>query len=284
MFKLFTPKSFKHMALSQPYLKLEPVNDIWKVYWKGGFISETDSWNNLRLQAPDNLYSIATGPSISDQQFNNLDGGQCVLVNGAVQLVLDNKISTPLAVMVEDARFIYERFEMLLALPKGTRLCLVASAMHALGVVAGVEGLKHFNLMLIDGFETPYGSPKRSVASAPVNSYRKSSNAKLSLDLNEGHFGCGTVMYCGIQMAFHLRVKELYLVGFDLTNFDQPRFYETKDNAAWTGLQNAYEARILPALELTMQTAEEFNMQVYNCSHTSIIPRSLIPYSDCLTK
>lgn len=272
------------MALSQPYLKLVAKQDVWQVYWKGNYAGLTGSWSALRLNAPSKLFSIGTGPSVAQQSLTQLKGIQCVLVNGAIQLVLDGKLNNPYAVMIEDARFVYERADMIMALPKGTRLCLVAGAMHALGVVAGLEGLKHFDLMLIDGFETPYGKPRRTVKEAPVESYRVASNAKLSVDLNQGHFGCGTVMYCGIQFAFHLRVKELYLVGFDLTNFEQPRFYETQNNAAWTGLQNAYEARILPALELVMKTAQEFDMAVYNCSHTSIIPRELVPYSDVLFK
>ena len=278
-YKLLVPPALKHMAITRPFLRLMADADAWHIYWKGHCIGRTGSWADLSAQAPVRLFSVGSGPSINQQDLDLLPGEQCVLVNGAISLVLDGTVSRPFAVMIEDSRFIYERADMLMQLPQGTRLCLVASAMQALGVTCGAEGLAHFELFLIDGFETPYGKARRTVNEAPSESYRMSAKAKLSLDLAQGHFGCGTVMYCGIQLAFHLRVQQLYLVGFDLTDFDQPRFYENQHNAAWTGLQNAYQERILPALRLAVVTAQEFNMSIENCSHTSIIPRELIPFN-----
>ena len=273
------PRALRHMAITKPYLSLASVADVWQVQWRGHYIGQTGSWAALKAEAPTRLFSIGSGPSINEQDLSLLAGEECILVNGAISLVLNGPVSKPFAVMIEDSRFIYERADLLMQLPQGTRLCLVASAMQALGAVCGAEGLSHFELYLIDGFETPYGKARRGVNEAPSDTYRRSNKAKLSLDLEQGHFGCGTVMYCGIQLAFHLRVQQLYLVGFDLTDFDQPRFYENQHNAAWTGLQNAYKERILPALRLAVDTAQEFNMSIENCSHTSIIPRELIPFN-----
>ena len=267
------------MAITKPFLTLRSVADVWQIQWRGHYIGQTSSWAALKAEAPTRLFSIGSGPSINEQDLSLLAGEECILVNGAISLVLNGPVSKPFAVMIEDSRFIYERADLLMQLPQGTRLCLVASAMQALGAVCGAEGLSHFELYLIDGFETPYGKARRGVNEAPSDTYRRSNKAKLSLDLEQGHFGCGTVMYCGIQLAFHLRVQQLYLVGFDLTDFDQPRFYENQHNAAWTGLQNAYQERILPALKLAVDTAHEFNMSIENCSHTSIIPRELIPFN-----
>ena len=273
------PRVLRHMAITKPFLTLRSVADVWQIQWRGHYIGQTSSWAALKAEAPTRLFSIGSGPSINEQDLSLLAGEECILVNGAISLVLNGPVSKPFAVMIEDSRFIYERADLLMQLPQGTRLCLVASAMQALGAVCGAEGLSHFELYLIDGFETPYGKARRGVNEAPSDTYRRSNKAKLSLDLEQGHFGCGTVMYCGIQLAFHLRVQQLYLVGFDLTDFDQPRFYENQHNAAWTGLQNAYKERILPALRLAVDTAQEFNMSIENCSHTSIIPRELIPFN-----
>ena len=236
------------MAITKPFLSLTAVADVWQVQWRGRYIGQTGSWAALKEKAPTRLFSIGSGPSINEQDLSSLAGEECILVNGAINLVLNGAVSKPYAVMIEDSRFIYERADLLMQLPKGTRLCLVASAMQGLGAEFGAEGLSHFELYLIDGFETPYGKPGRQVHEAPSDTYRLGHNAKLSLDLQQGHFGCGTVMYCGIQLAFHLKVRQLYLVGFDLTDFDQPRFYESQHNAAWTGLHNAYANRILPVV------------------------------------
>lgn len=268
------------MAAAEPYLRLvkSESSKIFELFWREQSVGVTQDWSELKKIAPKHIFSIGSGPSIKEQDLTNLEGHQCVLVNGAIQLVIDGVLSNPLAVMVEDGRYVLERAEQLMSLPKGTRLCLTISALYALGSVTNGQGFSHFKLYFIDGFKTQYGEDRRALTSVSPKFYRHSKNAALSLEMPEGHFGCGTVMYSGIQLAFYLKAKALYLVGFDLTNFNQPRFYETKNDQAWTGLGNAYENRILPAMQLMMEAAEESGMTVYNCSHKSIIPRELIPF------
>lgn len=279
--RLFQPPNLRHMARTLPYLKLTPAGDVWDVYWKGRRVARTAPWSELKARAPERLYVIGSGPSIREQHPARLADEACVLLNGAIALTLDGTLGQPFAVMVEDARFILEKGDMLRRLPKGTRLCLVGAALRALGEVDPAL-FEHFRLYFIQGFETPYGRPRRSLEEADPADFRRSDRAKLSLNMEEGHFGCGTVMYCGIQLAFYLRVRSLYLVGFDMTNFEQPRFYETERDAAWTGLAKAYHDRVLPAIELALKTAREVGMTIENCSHTSAIPRDVLPFNDRL--
>ncbi|GGX60452.1 hypothetical protein [Saccharospirillum salsuginis] len=280
-YRLSQPPKLRHMARTLPYLKLKPAGDAWDVYWKGRKVTRTAPWSELKAGAPERLYVIGSGPSIREQYIDRLAGEACVLLNGAIALTLDGTLGRPFAVMVEDARFILEKGDMLKRLPRGTRLCLVGSALRALGEV-DPELFSHFRLYFIQGFETPYGRPRRSLEAVDPRHFRQSGRAKLSLNMEEGHFGCGTVMYCGIQLAFYLRVRALFLVGFDMTNFEQPRFYESERNAAWTGLVKAYHGRVLPAMELAAHTARDVGMTIENCSHTSAIPRTLFPFNDRL--
>lgn len=280
-YRLTHPPSMHHMARTLPYLKLSPHGDVWRLHWKGRFITETQSWAALCQSAPERLFVVGSGPSIREQNLAPLAGSACVLVNGAVALCRQGVVEQPYAVIIEDARFIQEKGDMLRCLPRGTRLCLVGSAMQALGALDPAL-FTHFRLYYLDGFETPYGKPRRPLDDVSPQHYRLKGEAKLSLNLQQGHFGCGTVMYAGVQLGFHLRVRHLLLVGFDMTNFNQPRFYETPKNAAWCGLEKAFHERIIPAFELAAETARELGITLQNCSHTSAVPRSILPFNPAL--
>jgi hypothetical protein len=68
----------------------------------------------------------------------------------------------------------------------------------------------------------------------------------------------------------------LFLVGFDLTNFDVPRFYETSSDKSWSGVQNSLDNRILPALKLMKEEAITSGMEITNCSDISVVPEAII--------
>ncbi|MEX2367219.1 MAG: hypothetical protein WD601_11495 [Pseudohongiellaceae bacterium] len=187
---------------------------MWRLYWQGNFITQTHSWAALRKNAPEKLFIVGSGPSVREQHLAPLAESACVLVNGAVALCREGIVKRPYAVVIEDARFIQEKGDLLRCLPRGTRLCLVGSAVQALGAMDPTL-FEHFLLYYLDGFETPYGKPQRSLEDVPPQDYRRKGEAKLSLNLQQGHFGCGTVMCAGVQLGFHLRVLRYKLLNLD---------------------------------------------------------------------
>lgn len=281
VYKLLHRRKFHHMAKTVPYLKLVKNGEGWDLYWKNRFRTQTLPWQSLLDLPPSRLYVIGSGPSINEQNLSILSNEACVLLNGAISLVIDGTLTEPYAVMIEDARFIHENGHMIEKLPTGTRLCMVADALHALGEYNPAL-FERFQTILIDGFETPYGQPRRNLSEVSTRDYRVNGDSRLSLNMALGHFGCGTVMYCGVQLGFYLGAKELYLVGFDMTNLELPRFYETSQNRAWNGLEKAYLSRILPAFKLSAKVAREREIVFENCSHTSIVPRDILPFNDRL--
>ncbi len=50
-----------------------------------------------------------------------------------------------------------------------------------------------------------------------------------------GVFHCGSVMTVGIQIAAFLGYEEVYLLGFDIGNSNQPRFYEKEGDQVRVG-------------------------------------------------
>ncbi|MCH8533334.1 MAG: hypothetical protein LAT65_21050 [Saccharospirillum sp.] len=281
VYRLTHPPSMHHIARTLPYLNMIPNGDVWRIHWQGQFITETHSWSEWCESAPSKLYIVGSGPSVRKQCLTPLADAACVLLNGAVTLCRDGVVKQPYAVMIEDARFVQEKGELLRCLPQGTRLCLVGSAVQALGAMDPTL-FEHFNLYFLDGFETPYGKPKRTLEEVPQADYRIDGEARLSLNLQQGHFGCGTVMYAGVQLGFHLRVKRMLLVGFDMKNFSRPRFYETHEDASWCGLEKALHSRTLPAFILAADTAHQMGMTIENCSHCSAVPHSILPFNPVL--
>lgn len=280
-YRLTHKPSMRHNARYLPHLRLKPVGPVWDLYWKNRLYARTAPWSDFRMTQPKVLYCVGSGPSMREQDLTPLGQAPCVLLNGAISLVGQGIVTRPYAVMVEDARFILERSALLRTLPEGTPLCLVGPALQALGQVDPAL-FSRFRLYVMQGFDTHYGEPKRALSELNAKDYRTDGCVCLSLNLEQGHFGCGTVMYSGVQMGFHTGAHTVRLVGFDMTNLEQPRFYESSDDRAWNGLAQAYESRILPAFRLAARTAKEQGMTLENCSHTSILPRSVLPFCDIL--
>jgi len=283
LYKLCLPAGKRHYSATFPSLSLDAAHSC--VYWNRKSVGILEPWSDFPNRGRE-LLIIGSGPSVIEQldaidKISSMQQVDMVLLNGAATLVNDGLVSNPLAIIIEDGRFVLEKFTVLQSLPGGTRLILSASALHAL-IYCDKSMLQYFDVWFMDSIQFPYRQPKRPLGEVLGPDVRIDGNMGLSLNLAKGHFGCGTVMYAGIQLAFHLRSPRVLLAGFDLTNYQMPRFYETEANAAWTGVDNAYEKRILPALKLAKECALEFAMEIENCSHTSIVPRNLIPFSSRL--
>lgn len=280
-YPLTHPPSMNHMTWTLPYLDMIPNGDVWRIHRQGQLITETHSWSEWRESAPSKVLIVGSGPSVRKQCLGSLADTACVLLNGAVTLCRVGVVKQPYAVMIGDACFIQEKGDLLRFLPSGTRLCLVGSAVQVLGKIDQAM-FDNIDLYFLDGFETHYGKPKRTLEEMPQADYRIDGEARLSLNLQQGHFGCGTVMYAGVQLGFHLRVKQMLLVGFDMKNFNRPRFYETHEDASWCGLEKALHSRTLPAFKLAADTAHQMGMTIENCSHCSEVPYSILPFNPVL--
>jgi Kdo-III transferase WaaZ len=276
IYKVSLPRSKRHFVRTFPHLRLDlRQRDVW---WKKNKIGQIKRWSDFP-NGVNQLVVVGSGPSvkgklddlskISDQEVG------VILLNGAATLVKDGIVKAPLAVIVEDARFILEKPEIIYNLPKRTRLILSASALHALCYVDSTW-VSRFDIWFMDSIATPYKQQKTKLVNGEFEHYVYKEGAGLSKNLSAGHFGCGTVMYAGIQLAFHLRVRSLFLVGFDLTNFDVPRFYETSSDKSWSGVQNSLDNRILPALKLMKEEAITSGMEITNCSDISVVPEAII--------
>ncbi|AHG41390.1 lipopolysaccharide biosynthesis protein [Pseudomonas syringae CC1557] len=105
----------------------------------------------------------------------------------------------------------------------------------------------------------------------------RSRDIGFSKDLQLGFFDARTVMYLALQLAYHLGFDNVFLVGFDM-NQSAGRFYESSSGKhSPCGLDQHYESRILPSLELMSRHVVGDDFQVFNLSQTSRVPHEIIP-------
>lgn len=280
-FRLTHRKSMRHVAHSLPHLRLTADGERWKIYWRKQHKGQTMAWAPLTTMQPNLLYVVGSGPSVAEQDLSQIGDAPTLVVNGAASLIADGTLKNPIGVVMEDARFVRQRPDFIEGLPRSTPLFVTQSVLQALGAMNG-DWLSQFPVYFMQGFTARYWQPWQPLECFDSQDYRASDNAALSLDLSQGVFGCGTVMYAASQVALMHGASHIRLAGLDLTNFEQPRFYEQRNDQAWTGLQNAYETRILPAFTLLKNVCDERGVTIENCSHTSIIPREVLPFSDAL--
>ncbi|WP_434680950.1 lipopolysaccharide biosynthesis protein [Pseudomonas sp. R1-18] len=106
---------------------------------------------------------------------------------------------------------------------------------------------------------------------------KRSKDIGFSKDLGQGFFDARTVMYLALQVAYHLGFNKVFLVGFDL-NQSAGRFYENCNaKRSPCGLDQHFETRILPSLELMSAHVVDENFQAYNLSAVSRVPEDVIP-------
>lgn len=100
---------------------------------------------------------VGSGPSLRGQRIEALGDGTAILCNGAA--LLAQRIR-PLAVAVEDERFVFRHHEMLAALPRDIPLMLSPAALRA-WAERGTEPLQDRTVALIENLARPLGGNRR---------------------------------------------------------------------------------------------------------------------------
>ena len=195
---------------------------------------------------------LGSGPSIGAQAVERLPAGSAILLNGAASLA--GRVTAPLAVMVEDERFVFRHVAMLAAVARDVPLLLSPAALRALaerdaGLLAGRR------VGLIDNMAKPVGHPRRALSDPALDRVlRRGGDAALSRAPDKGVVIVGTVAFSALQVALAVRPAEVLLAGVDLTNAAVPRFYERAGDTAPSGLQKGL-ARILAGFALARDEA-----------------------------
>jgi len=161
------------------------------------------------------------------------------LLNGAIDLI-GSQIADPLAVAIEDERFVWRHFVMMQAKIGKNTLCLFSPPVLRAICEHDPDWLIDRPVILIDNFLKPYGKARRKLPEFAGNEkvlLHDTANIGISLAPQEGVFPAGSVAYSALQFALACKPEVIGIAGIDLSNATEPRFYENNQNSAWSGIE-----------------------------------------------
>jgi hypothetical protein len=227
------------------------------------------------------IYIIGSGPSVSDTSIEAVPDNCSFLLNGAISLV-GNRIGKPMAVVIEDERFIWRHFDLLRA-----KITPGIKCIFSLSVIRSIcehdsGWLADKDLVVIRNGLAPYAQKRLSLADIQDLNWIYSRQGRgMSLDPDLGIVPAGTVAATAMQFALATGSKNIGLIGIDISNSALPRFYENNDSSAFSGIALA-EARILDFFGVAKQYSDENGITLRCYSSVSALLKIGYEYSDDL--
>ena len=271
-------KTFEHVSFYWPHLRMECREENRFLRYGRRTRIPIHDFRGLRTDQCEDLYILGCGPSVKDLDWVRLRGKPIIFLNGAIQAAARHDL-TPFATVILDHTFVMRRPDLLRLTPPSTPLVLSLSAAKAVSRFAP-EMLRVCGIHIGMDPRTPYleaGVPMQDLKGRAEFIVSVETDSGFSLDPDAGLFDGGTVMSWAIQLAWHIGFRNVWLLGLDIGNAAEPRFYETDVNRLKSGLMRDYENKILPFMTLAGKVFAKAGRGLYNCSPISILPPSVIP-------
>jgi hypothetical protein len=226
--------------------------------------------HTLAQRAGGYVLIIGSGPSVKGQDLSHLPERAAILLNGAISLIGDG-IKVPLAVAIEDERFVWRHFAMIRDRLAQDMLCLFSpGVLNAIGEL-DAGWLDGRPVILIDNIRKPYGAPRRTAHELAAFDFTTlDGEAGFSADPDRGVFQGGSVAISALQFALATNAAKIGFLGVDIANASAPRFYETAGDTAFSGIAGA-EKRILAHIALAKRFAEKKGVVLINHSPVSAL-------------
>jgi hypothetical protein len=226
------------------------------------------------------LHLIATGPSVNDIDYTQIDPAPLIGVNGAITLKsrysvdFDYYVIIDYTFVTEQSSIVFDVINQAHTLFFTTPKCLVY--IHK---VLGIENLK-CPVCLIEMVDEKYNQDRaKAIAAARCNPalvMEDNPAIGFSHKIEEGFFRGGTVAYVALQVASYLGYQNIYLHGIDIHNAETtPRFYETMENRKKTQLVNEFKDTIQPSFQLASRLLQQRNITVFNLSRESALSEQI---------
>jgi hypothetical protein len=218
------------------------------------------------------IYLIGSGPSINTQNIKLIPSRTAILLNGSIAL-LGESIASPLAITIEDERFVWRHFALMKEKIPPRSACLFSPGVIRAICELDSAWLQNVRIILIDDLRKPYLLPRRSIRQLEELSFVRTSHDKraaLSLAPARGVIQAGSVVVSALQFAISLKPNSIGLFGIDISNANQPRFYETGGHMAKSGLEKGLQ-RIIEHIVLAKKLCEENGIALTNHSPVSAL-------------
>jgi hypothetical protein len=225
----------------------------------------------LSERASERIMIIGSGPSVRGADLSSLPARSALLLNGAISLI-GEQIREPLAVAIEDERFVWRHFGLMREKMTQRNVPLLLSP----GVIRAIceldrSFLRDRPVILIDDIRKSYGLPRRENAELGAFDFVVLiGEAGFSSDPDHGVFQGGSVVISALQFALATKARKIGFLGVDIANANAPRFYEREGDVAYSGIAGA-EARILAHIALARDVAQARGVQISNHSQVSAL-------------
>jgi hypothetical protein len=263
-----------HAFMWMPHLRLTKpeAGHAGEVFHRGRKVGALVSADVLVRVAPGEIYVIGSGPSVKACDFSRIPGRSAILLNGAIALV-GQGLAPALAIAIEDERFIYRHFSMLG--DKIDRETIWLLSVPVLRAICEIDAtwFADRTIILIDNVRKPYGVARceaDELAANPLAILESAGKVGFSLDPDWGVFQGGSVVVSAMQFAVRCRPATIGIIGVDISNANQPRFYEDKGDMAKSGVARATD-RIVSHLLLARRVAQSYGVTVHNHSSISVL-------------
>ncbi|WP_313522868.1 glycosyl transferase [Shinella sp.] len=276
-------KSRRHAHAWLPYLALQApdAEGHRAIVYHGKLVGSLLPATALRERAGPSIFIVGSGPSINDNDLVTMEKRSGILLNGAIGLI-GQAITEPLAIAIEDERFIWRHFALVRAhASPETILLLSTEVIRAICEIepAFLDGRK---IILIDNIRKPYRKMLQSpdsLSALPFVVLDGERETGLSLDPDKGVFQGGSVAISALQFAMFCEPREIGLLGIDIVNADQPRFYERAGQVAGSGIVRA-RSRIMAHFRLAKEICARRGITIHNHSAVSALAAEGFGYDD----
>jgi len=278
-------RAFRHMAELHPLFSLEntTTDNPGDILWKREPVTRTIPLSTLKdKHVGKSAFVVASGPSINSVDISPLSEHLSFCVNGSYLKFKSRGIQPDYAVIC-DAGFISERWPIVKETLASNTHCLFTPAVlsRICQIDAGV--LRDRKVSVIQTHFRHYGEKAMEVEAIAAMASRDedliSRNGHIGFSLNplKGLFSAHTVTHLPVQLGWYLGVRQVFILGMDLSEGAVPtRFYEQGSAATPTHLDRDYLRHIEPAFRIVGEMFSSHGFRVYNLSEESRLPNKII--------
>lgn len=290
--RLRLPRPLKHMADCSPHLQLRPASAgavDRQLVWRGKVMSTLQSYDSLRGKCSGDCFVVAAGPSLAHVDLRQVAHWPTIGVNGSIVKFLQDGV-LPSYYSITDPDFFEHRFSLVHEVLASGALCFFSYKGLSWLCERDASLLSGVPLCLSEIVNRRYFFPRLSPAECDAASERdpdlvlhptvrlREGLVGFSRNMAKGMFCGQTVGYRGIQIAYHLGFRRVFLLGMDMGElYGRVRFYEAPAASRPSLLQQHYVEFIRPCFEIVKSLCDAGEFEVYNCSLDSRLPESLIP-------
>ncbi|MHA7849145.1 sugar glycosyltransferase [Serratia sp. D1N4] len=275
-------RSFRHNENLWPYVKIKRAasGEIIELNYKQQRVPIVQL-AGLKGSFSGDLLLTATGPSVKNLCLEKFPAMPAMGVNGAY--FLHDSVDFKFYVIV-DMGFIDQKPEIIRNIIDDKRLTLFTTV-HGVAKIIDRFSLQqvHCRFAVIEDATFKIYQPMITNDSLWL-AYRDNRNVVFAADrkdiafnhdIRSGIFDAGTVVYWALQILTFLGFNRLYIIGLDMNNFHQPRFYEAAENKLPTALGDKVAGLVMPSFRHASHLMKAKNITIKNLSITSAISNDI---------